>query len=206
MDLSVDADKDLLRQKAVESAKDFKSSWIRLGQFLFTIQKDKLYKAWGFLSFETYCVKEISVKQTTASKLLKSYQFLEKEEPRFVDDAYVKTEASSELPNYESVNLLRLAKHNDKLTPGNLNELRTAVLDKAKEPKEVRAQVKRMIEENDTRDEDEIVQEIKRTKIKRLSTLLKSAYQDMSKEKVVPKYLLDQILDLQKKLEDQLDG
>lgn len=51
-----------------------------------------------------------------ASKLFRSYQFLEKEEPKFIDPEKLAEEPVESLPNYESVNLLRLAQRNEKFT------------------------------------------------------------------------------------------
>ena len=70
-----------LRYHVLESAKNFKSSWIELGRSLYSVYKDKLYKAWGFNTFDAYTLKEIGIKKPTAMKLLRSYYFLEKEEP-----------------------------------------------------------------------------------------------------------------------------
>src|SRR4051812_43890779 len=97
-----------LREKTLETAKRHKASWIQLGQFLYTIYKDKHYKDWGFLTFETYVGKELHLKQTTAVKLLKSYYFLEKEEPKILERANAE-DPDELLPSYESVNVLRLA-------------------------------------------------------------------------------------------------
>ena len=83
---------DELRVKTVEIAKKHKSSWIELGQHLFSIYKNKLFKEWGYQAFETYCRKELGIKETTASKLLKSYSFLEKEEPRIVKPEFPQEE------------------------------------------------------------------------------------------------------------------
>src|ERR1700752_2981475 len=109
MALAVEKQSDALREKVVEVAKKYKATWIELGQYLFTIYKDKLFKTWNYLSFETYCMKELGIKQLTASKLLKSYEFLEKEEPRITAHTYVEETEPKKMPNYESVNLLRLA-------------------------------------------------------------------------------------------------
>ena len=68
MALSLDSSTETLRQKTLETARRHKASWIELGQYLFSIQKDKLFKQWGFLSFETYCKKELDIKETTAAK------------------------------------------------------------------------------------------------------------------------------------------
>ncbi|MBU3759573.1 MAG: hypothetical protein FGM27_06540, partial [Candidatus Omnitrophica bacterium] len=59
MAFEIDTASDALRQKTIETAKRHKASWIELGQYLFTIHRDKAFKSWGFLSFETYCVKEL---------------------------------------------------------------------------------------------------------------------------------------------------
>src|SRR5688500_13719187 len=106
MNAILELDKDILRQKTLEIAKRHKASWIEFGQYLFTVHKDKLFRDWGFLSFETYCHKELGIKQTTAVKLLRSYQFLEREVPRLVDPKLQQEEEPRKIPNYESVNLL----------------------------------------------------------------------------------------------------
>src|SRR5258707_896036 len=93
-----------VRYKVLDSARSFKSSWIALGQYLFTVYKDKLYKDWGYLTFEAYCGKEIGVRQATAVKLLKSYSFLEKEEPAFLRREALEERKPSQIPSYESVN------------------------------------------------------------------------------------------------------
>ena len=65
MALTVDPSTEALRKKTLETAQRHKASWIELGQYLFSIQKDKLYKNWNYLSFETYCRKELGIKETT---------------------------------------------------------------------------------------------------------------------------------------------
>ena len=72
------------RYKVLDAARGFKSSWMELGQYLFTVYRDKLFKEWWYLTFEAYTAKEIGIKQPTAMKLLRSYSFLEKEEPVFL--------------------------------------------------------------------------------------------------------------------------
>lgn len=194
-----------LRQKALEAARQHKASWIQLGQYLFTIGKDKLYRDWGFLTFEAYCIKEIGIKQSTAAKLLKSYSFLEKEEPRLTsfrpEDGDM---PPKRIPNYESVNLLRLAKENKNISPREFSGLREAVLEAGKEPKEVRAQVKSLLSqhpENFSREEREIQH---RTKIRRLIGFLRGIDKDFSAEHILPDYLSRQLRDLVAKLEDQV--
>ena len=196
---------DSLRQKIVEAARAHKASWIQLGQYLFSVHKDKLFKTWGFLSFETYCLKDLGVKQTMAAKLLKSYAFLEKEEPHFASLASdVSKEPPAEIPHYESVNLLRLARENKHFTPKDFSELREYVLEEAKEPKEVKAQVKRILAQRMPEATPEERESKRQSKIRRLISLLKTGTKDLEDEGLLPDYLRKQFAALIQKLEDQI--
>ncbi len=195
-----------LRQKTLDVARRHKTSWIELGQYLFSIYKDKLYKNWGFLDFEIYCRKELSIKETTAAKLLKSYHFLENEEPRLVLAPANEEVSPRVIPNYESVNLLRLAKQNKNLTTEDFADLRASVLTACKEPKEIRAQVKKIVAEREDRDPAEEKRSKRNSLIKRLVGLLSSAKKEFESQSLLPAYLLKQMSDLSQKLEDQLEG
>jgi hypothetical protein len=134
-------DEQSLRYETLQSARQFKTSWIELGQYLQTIWREKHFKLWGYTSFESYCTKEIAVKHTTALKLLRSYYFLEREEPSFLK---LKTKLHSsdnvvQLPSVDSVDILRRAKDKKGLEGEDYKKLRYRVLDKAEEPKEVRS-------------------------------------------------------------------
>jgi len=203
--VTVALQEDLLRQKTAEAVKRHRASWVELGQYLFTIYKDKHYRGWGHLSFEAYCVKELGLKLSTASKLLKSYSFLEKEEPRIVNPRFVQEGSPKAIPNYESVNLLRLAKENKKLTPSDYADLREAVLEDAKEPKEVRAQFKKILSEHEPKDSHQVRQERRNTSLKRVITILSGARREFSGENFLPPYLLKQMDDLIEKLQHQLE-
>jgi len=195
-----------LREETLEAAKSHKASWIRFGQFLYTVYKEKGFKHWGFLSFEAYCLKELRIKQTTAGKLLKSYYFLEKEEPQLVQKDYVREEEPAKLPDYESVNLLRLAKENSKLTPQDIAQIRESVLEKGKEPKEVRAQVKKLVAQYDppkTADEDKLAR--KNAVLRRMLTTLARAKKEFQDGRLVPSFIIKQMDDFVLKLEDQLE-
>ena len=202
----VEIKNDTLRQQTLEAAKRHKASWIELGQFLYTVHKDKHFKTWGYLTFEAYCKKELAIKETTAAKLLKSYFFLEKEEPRLVQPKFAEEEAPKKLPDYESVNLLRLAKENGKITTEDYADLRDAVINEAKEPKEVRAQVKEIIlAQQEARDPNLVRKERRNTAIKRLVTFLTATKKQLESEGLIPGYLAKQITELAVKLEDQIE-
>lgn len=198
-------DKKELREQTLEIARQHKASWIELGQCLYTIYKDKLYKNWGFLAFETYCRKELGIKETTASKLIRSYAFLEREEPRILTSEFKEEQPPSGIPHYESVNLLRLARENKKIRTEDFAELRQAVLNAGKEPKEVRAQVKKVLSESEERSPAEVRRARRNTVIRRLVTFLGNVKKEVEAERLLPGYLLKQIADLSRKLEDQIE-
>ena len=141
---------DELRVKTVEIAKKHKSSWIELGQHLFSIYKNKLYKEWGYQAFETYCHKELGIKDATASKLLKSYAFLEKEEPVYLEKerSPIPQEAAT-LPSYESVNLLRLAKDKKTIDGNDYQRFKKDVLERGKEPCQFRKDLTSLIRQRE---------------------------------------------------------
>ncbi len=196
---------DELRIKTVEIAKNHKASWIQLGQHLFSIYKNKLYKGWGYQAFETYCRKELGIRETTASKLLKSYSFLEKEEPRIIKPEFPQEETPRKIPDYEAVNLLRLAKENKNIPTSDFAELRQEVLNEGKEPKEIRAQVKKILEAQKPSDTPEAKDQKRNSVLRRLIGFLNGAKTQLEEENLVPGYLLKQIEALTAKLEDQLE-
>lgn len=200
-------DVDLLRKKTVEVSRKHKASWIELGQYLYSIYKDKLYKTWGYLTFEGYCKTELSIKETTASKLLKSYYFLENEEPRLAKEPFSEDNNPKKIPNYEAVNLLRLAKQNKNISQDNFAELRHAVLEESREPKEIRMKMRKIVAENGGEEKDpaELRRDRRNASIKRLITFLSNTKKELESGNLLPAYLLNQISELTVKLQDQLE-
>jgi hypothetical protein len=194
-----------LRIKTVEIAKKHKASWIELGQHLFSIYKNKLYKEWGYQAFEGYCKKELNIRETTASKLIKSYSFLEKEEPRIVKPDFTQEETPRRIPDYEAVNLLRLAKNNKNIPTNEFAELRQEVLNEGREPKEIREKVKKILETHAPKDTPELKDQKRNSVLRRLIGFLNGARTQLEEEDLVPDYLLKQIDALASKLEDQLN-
>lgn len=201
-----DVSSDTLRQKTLEVARRHKASWIELGQCLYAVYKDKHYRNWNFLNFDTYCMKELGIRQTTASKLLKSYYFLEKEEPRLASPGFSEEESPARMPNYESVNLLRLAKENKKIEARDFAVLREQVIEKAREPKEIRTKVKQLLTESEPAKDPADERRSRRNQaLKRLMSFLNNTRKELESEKLVPAYLLKQISELTDKIKDQIE-
>ena len=185
-----------LRYRALDAAKQFKSSWIALGQYLITVYKDKLYKDWGYLTFEAYCGKEIGIRQNTALKLLKSYAFLEKEEPKYVSKEALGERKPDRIPSYESVNALRLAHENESISEGQYEDLRQDILEDVKEEAEVKKKIKYILKSGAKN--SPATSEDKNASLKKLALYLKNYKNDVSTLVIPPKIMkkLDELLEV----------
>ena len=135
-------EKGSLRYQVLEAARNFKASWIALGQILYTVYKDKFFKEWGYMTFEAYCKDEIGIQKQTAGKLLHSYYFLEKNEPQFLKDVQREDGVPpKEIPSVDAVHVLRLAANKKELTEEDYQEFKKSVFEDGKEAKDVKRQM-----------------------------------------------------------------
>lgn len=205
MATNTDTEQDELRAKAAEAVRRHKASWIELGQYLYTIQKNRMFRYWGYLAFDAYCAKELGIKPMTAFKMVRSYMYLEREEPKVIESHSAGDKNPRAIPSFESVNVLRLAKRNKLLTPKDMEHIREEVLEAGKEPKEIRAHLKRMLSEREVKGSAEVRKMRRNTAIKRLMTILANTKKEFESNRFLPDFLLNQIADLEKKLEDQIE-
>ena len=195
-----------LRHQTLEAAKRFKASWIDLGRMLWTVYREKKFREWGYLTFEAYSIKEVGIKPPTAKKLLHSYYFLEKEEPSTLKrlTAEQPSAAPSEVPSADSVNLLRLLKNRQEVPAEDYQRVRGYVLEKAKEPQEVRREVQSLLRENSTADPEQVEEARTKSAVRRMIGTLRSLRQQLSGGDLVPKKILAEVDGLTKKLEELL--
>ncbi|MGH7197266.1 MAG: hypothetical protein ACREH5_00780 [Candidatus Omnitrophota bacterium] len=186
------------RYKALDCAKQFKSSWMELGRCLYSIYKDKLFKGWGYLTFEAYCSKEIGIRQPTAMKLLKSYYFLEREEPAYLKRQSADGNEPSKIPGYEAVNALRLAKTNERIPESDYRELREQVLEKAREDQEVKKKIRYILKANPRKLSPEEEEDEKSAAVARLLAGFRSAKSQLQELSFPAKVLkkIDEVIDL----------
>ena len=194
-----------LRYKILSSAKNFKTSWIDLGQALYSVWKDKLYKDWGFLTFDAYTSKEIGVRKNTALKLLKTYYFLEKEEPQLLNKGYVETKDAVEVPSYESVDILRLAKKKQMLDEDDYKRFRRDVFEKGRDAREVKKDLTALIKQREELEPEEARKKKREATIKRLLTVLKSLRREIEVTKVLPSDILKQTIALISRMESEIN-
>ncbi len=195
---------DSLRYHVLESAKNFKTSWVALGRSLYTVWKDKLYKNWGFNTLEGYTAKEIGIKKPTAMKLLRSYFFLEKEEPQYLSKDYEESAPAASVPTYESIDLLRKVRNNKVLDNQDYVNFKKDIFEKGKDTKDVKRDLTTLIRQRKEIDPEETQEKERVSVMKRYLNTLKSMKKEIEISKVLPPTLLKETESLIKKLEDEL--
>jgi len=200
----VGVEEDSIRYRVLQSAKNFKTSWVELGQALYTVWKDKAYKEWGYLTFDAYTQKEIGIKKPTAMKLLKSYYFLEKEEPAYLQKEYSETQSAASVPSYEAVNLLRLAKNKSTLDKDDYQRFKKDVFEDGKDPGQVKKDLTSLMRQREELSPDEARQKRKFAIVKRIISTLNSLKMDADAQKLLPAALVKEMSGLIHKLEAEL--
>ncbi len=197
-------DESSLRYQTLQSAKRFKTSWVELGQYLHTVWREKHYKSWGYVSFESYCTKETGIRPSTALKLLRSYYFLERDEPAFLKEKLIDADKVVELPNFRSVDILRLAKDKKDLNNEDYKTLRYSVLDKGEEPKEVRNKLKDILESYKELDPEEEKKKRYTTTINRFLSMLKNLQREIEHSGMLSKEIVKEVDQLIAKIEAEM--
>ncbi|MBM3253209.1 MAG: hypothetical protein FJZ16_03025 [Candidatus Omnitrophica bacterium] len=200
-----DTDENSFRYQVLKCAKDFKTSWVELGRALYSVWKDKLYKEWGYNTFEAYIAKEIGIRRQTAMKLLRSYWFLEKEEPEYLKDEYVKNVEASKLPNYESVYVLRQAKAKSELDENDYTNLKKDVFEKGRDARDIKKDLTALVRQRKESDPQEAWKKKRVATVKRFITTLKSLKYEIETSKLLPTSLIKETGELIKKLEVQIE-
>ena len=135
-----------LRFQVLSAVQKFKGNWLDLGRFISLVQKRQSFKEWDFSTFDGYCTRELKLRQATVGKLLKSYIFLKREEPVYLSRKMDTEDDSGEIPDYESVNVLRMARAKKAISEDEYSRLRSAVFDGETEPREVGRQYRSMLQ------------------------------------------------------------
>ncbi|MDO8747820.1 MAG: hypothetical protein Q7J72_01740 [Candidatus Omnitrophota bacterium] len=200
-----ETDPDSFRQHVLKSAKDFKTSWIELGRALYTVWKDKLYKEWGYSTIDTYAAKEIGIRKQTAMKLLRSYSFLEKEEPQYLKSDYADSQDAALVPGYESIDVLRQAKNKKDLDSQDYAGLKKAVFEKGKDVQEVKKDLTNFIRQRRELEPEEARQEKRLSVLKRFLGSLKAITRELETAKLGSASLVKEADSLIKKIEAEIN-
>lgn len=194
---------DPMKYQIFEKARNFKTSWIELGQAMYTVWKDKLYKEWGYNEFENFTAKELGIRKETALKLLRSYSFLEKEEPRYIKKEYNDEAPVNSIPNYEAVDVLRQAANKD-LGQEEYARVRKYVLEKGKDAKEVKKDITELIKKNAELEPEEAIEKKRSAAVRRFIGLLRALRNEIVSSKALSQNTLKQADLLIEKLESEM--
>jgi len=198
-------DESSLRYQILVSVKNFKTSWIDLGQALYSLWKDKMYKEWGYNTFEAYISREIGIKKQTAMKLLRSYYFLEKEEPLYLKKDYRETADAAAVPSLESIDVLRLAKNKKTLDEDDYAHLKKEIFEKGKDAREVRKDLTALIRQREELEPEEAREKRRLTTVKRFLSVLKSLKEELETAKLLPSSLIKEADSLLKKIQAEIE-
>jgi hypothetical protein len=193
-----------LRYQVLESAKNFKTSWIELGRSLYSVWKDKMYKEWGFSTFDIYTAKEIGIKKPTAMKLLRSYYFLEKEEPAYLKSDYAERAGVSKAPSYEVVDLLRKAKDKKALDSDDYSKLKKEIFEDGKDVQAVKRDLTSLIRQREELEPGEAYKKRRVATLRRFIGSLKALKQEAEISKLLPASLIKEAQELIRKIEEQI--
>lgn len=192
-----------LRASIAEHAKVFKLSWVQLGQGLYSVWRDKHYQAWEFDKFEDYVVRELGMKKPLALKLVKTYFFVEQDEPVYLKKEFAENRETAVIPGYESLDVLRLARSHKELSREDYTKLRKDIFEKGKEASLVRKDLTAIIKERKKVDPIQERESRHEQSIRRLVTALRSFKKDMETLKLADPEIVDEAEELLKRLEEQ---
>ncbi|MBF0504639.1 MAG: hypothetical protein HQL14_06000 [Candidatus Omnitrophica bacterium] len=201
--MNISQQSENLRIHIASHAKNFKLSWVQLGQGLYAVWRDKLYSAWGFEKFEDFCVRELGIKKPLALKLVKTYFFVEQDEPVYLKKEFSESREVSVIPGYEGLDVLRRARGHKELTREDYTKLRKDIFEKGRDASLVRKDLTVMIKERKKIDPDEARQERRDQSVRRLVAALKSFKKDMETLKLVQPGIIEEAESLLKRLEEE---
>jgi len=193
-----------LRREVLQYSKDFKTSWIKLGQHLFSIYRDHHYEGWGYDKFEQYTEQELGITKALSLKLLKTYIFIEEEEPAYLKKDYSESREPIQVPGYEEVNALRLARGKKDLQRQDFGMLKKSVFEKGKSAGAIRKDLTAMMRERKQVDPEEERDLRNEASIRKLVSALKMFNRDMESLKLISPNIIGESKLLMERLEKQL--
>ena len=175
--------------------KKFKGNWLELARFVSVVHSRRAFVQWGFITFDSYCTRELKLRKQTVEKLMRSYYFLEREEPDYLRSADARP------ADYESVNILRRARARKQLPPEAYTHLRASVLEDGLPPKELTQRHQDILRPGGEPPEPE---RERREALKRVLSSLKNTQQVLETRDLMPGLRLDSLTDLIRRIEDEL--
>ncbi len=199
-----DLDTESLRFHVLDNAKNFKTSWVELGRALYSVWKDKMYREWGYGTFDVYTAKEIGIRKQTALKLLRSYSFLEKEEPQYLRKDFVEETDAAKVPSFETVDVLRQAKNKKTLGQEDYENIRKEILEDGVDVGRAKRDLTSLIRQRKELDPEEAQEKRKLATVKRLLGALKSLKKETELLKLLPAPVIKDLSELINNIEAEV--
>ncbi len=196
-----DIQQEDLRQHIMTHAKDFKLAWVSLGQGLYAVWRDKLFAGWGYEKFEDYVTRELGLKKPMALKLVKTYFFVEQEEPLYLKKEFSEEREASVVPGIEGLDVLRQARRHKELNKTDYVKLRKDIFEKGKDAVEVKKDLTALIKERKQLDPDEEREKRHQASVKRFMSALKLFKKDMETLNLAEAGIIEEAEELLQKLE-----
>jgi tRNA C32,U32 (ribose-2'-O)-methylase TrmJ len=165
-----------------------------------------MYKEWGYVNFDVYASREIGIRKQTAMKLLKSYYFLEKEEPQYLKTDYAQSAPAAQIPSYESVDILRQAKNKKVLDEDDYNNLKKEIFEKGRDAQELKKNLGVIIRQRQELEPEEAQEKRKLATVRRLLGQLRMLKQEVQLLKMLPMPLIKELEEMIKKIEGVAHG
>ncbi len=190
-----------LRAHVSRCRNEFKSSWRNLAQALYTVWKDKFYKEWGYQTFDYYVAKEVFIRKHTAMKLIRSYRFLEEEEPQYLQDNS-SADPEQRVPGFEDVEVLRQARRH--LDQNGYQNIKEDLFEKGRDAQIVKKDLTALIRQRKEADPEEERTRQNRVIVRRCLSTLKSLRREIEMLRVLPGTIVKDIDELMVKIESGL--
>jgi hypothetical protein len=139
------------RYRVLDSARQFKASWVDLGEQLVEVNRNNLFNQWGYSTFEEYCSREIRIRKQTAAKLTLAFGYLQRREP-----ALVNREDLRPAPDYRSVDLLRRAEEEEQFSDEEYSGLRQAVIEENRSLPTIQKKFRQSVQSRQSLQESEL--------------------------------------------------
>ena len=194
-----------IRALVQESTKEFKTAWLKLSQALYTVKRDKLYEYWGYENFDRYLESEVGIRKAMGNRLVKTYAFVEQQEPQCLHANFGDDRDAVSVPEFEAVNVLRMARENKDLTKQDYQGIRKDVMEKGKNAVLVRKDLTALIKERKQVDPDEEREKRNAAALKRFVNAVRAFHKDASVLKLLPARIVTKAAELLVDLESEID-
>lgn len=94
-----------LRLRAVETARQFKRSWLEMARVILEVRNRRTYESWGYRDIYAYCLEELRIKRPTVEKLVLSYSTISEHAPKVLNYDGI----AQQIPSVDSVDYLAKA-------------------------------------------------------------------------------------------------